>query len=239
MDTHKVPISKRTYINYISQTIRFVLTYNYIKQSNLLPYWKSSSFCSTATSYFQSLTSILSLENFIKCIHNETHVHVHYLIIILLQITCTSVMCEPHWGHPDYIKSFPISMLDIFIRHLKWWQIESHVKATYPVPPIIFLVYYFCGCTWNREYSQKKCAILKQTLQKCILKIVLLHGLQFTQKSLTLCNFMHANNRNMVFPVSKFTNPLNSIIVTLHMQFHSNWTTNMESTERHSLNTCK
>jgi len=35
VDTHKVSISKTTSINNISQTIRFVLTYNYIKQSNI------------------------------------------------------------------------------------------------------------------------------------------------------------------------------------------------------------
>jgi len=35
VDTHEVPTSKTTSINNISQTIRFVLTYNYIKQSNI------------------------------------------------------------------------------------------------------------------------------------------------------------------------------------------------------------
>jgi len=106
MDTHKVPISKTTSINNISHTISFFLTYNCIKQSHILPHWRAS-VCSTATCYVQSFQSIISLQNFIKCIHNEIHVHINYLIIILLQTICTGAMCEPQWGHPEYIKIIP------------------------------------------------------------------------------------------------------------------------------------
>jgi len=90
-------------------------------------------------------------------------VHVNYLIITLLQIICTSAMCEPHWGHPEHIKIIPSHHARYFHQAFSNGdRLKSHLKASYPVTLIIFLVYYFCGCTLNREYSQKKCAAVNE-----------------------------------------------------------------------------
>jgi hypothetical protein len=157
MDTHKISIS-RTSINNISQARRFVLTYYHIKQSNLLSHWMISSFCSTAASYFQSF--ILSLEDFIKCIHRETRVHVNWLLFSYNMHQChvraTLGLPRVHKNHsqsPSWIFSSSI---------LEWWQTKSHVKATDPVSLIVFLVYYLSSCTCNRKHSQKKCAVLNE-----------------------------------------------------------------------------
>ena len=79
------------------------------------------------------------LKNLKQCILNETHVHVNYLIIILLQTICTSAMCELHWGHPEHINIIPSHYAGYFHQtSSNDERLKSHLKASLPVTLINF-----------------------------------------------------------------------------------------------------